>query len=126
MYIRILKNLRLLAQEKIKTKSSTQIGLSFLLHPDTMNDFNQIEKYLIKTLSPKELEVINSCRFTPAVDYFGGPQHSNEMMRKFFVFIEKNIKPKLEKFGIDVKLYFHRLNDLNKRKTYKKCRASGW
>ena len=126
LYKHVLENVRLLAQEKIKTKSSTQIGLSFLLHPDTINDLDQIEKYLMKELSPKELKVINSCRFTPAVDYFGGPQHSDETMRKIFLFIENNIKPKLDKFGIDVKLYFHRLNDLNKKKTYKKCRASGW
>jgi MoaA/NifB/PqqE/SkfB family radical SAM enzyme len=126
IYTKVINNIKELAKEKIKQKSNTQIGLSFLIHPHTQKNFDEINNYLLKKLSHKELQAINTCRFTPAVNYFGKKQHSQAKMEKIFSYIEKNISPRLEKHGILVKLYFHRLNDLNKTKTYKKCLASGW
>ena len=126
LFYRVFKNIKLLAQRKNIFNSSTQLGLSYLVHPDTMQEIADISKALQENFSINELHAINFIRFTPAVEYFGSQQHSQNLMEKFFLRIENEVKPTLSALGIDVKIYYHRLADLNSKKSYTTCRASGW
>lgn len=123
---RVLQNIKKLARRKIETGSQTQLGLSYLLHPKTIPGITNFPEALSSVLTDEEFAAISFCRFTPAVDYFGGEQHSQSLMTQTFAEIEEQVKPKLEEKGIEAKLYHHRLNDLNSSKTYSQCRASGW
>lgn len=123
---KVIQNIKALAKRKSITGSKTQLGLSYLLHPYTTEDIDQFSKTVLSGISQGEFNGIDFCRFTPAVNYFGNEQHSEELMTNTFDVIGEKVKPKLEAAGIDALLYFHRLNDLHKKKNYSSCRASGW
>jgi hypothetical protein len=125
-FIGLLYLIKLLAQAKIRTNNTTAIGLSYLVHPITIDGLDGFAQILINFFTAEELNSISFCRFTPAVDYFGGQQHSQKDMVLAFNLIHEKILPPLHAFGIKVKPYYHRLNDLNNLKSYGKCRASGW
>lgn len=123
---RVMRNVKALAKRKKSVNSKTQLGLSYLLHPYTTQDIDQFSESALDGILQGEFEGIDFCRFTPAVNYFGNEQHSEELMAQTFEAIGEKIKPQLDKAGIIALLYFHRLNDLHKKKSYTSCRASGW
>lgn len=126
VYETVLENIYIFTMMKLESKSLTNFGLSYLVHPYTIKDISGIAKRLLTKLSLSQLNQIDFIRFTPAVDYFGGQQHPQEMMEDIFRYIESEVKPMFDGTNIKVISYFHRLSDLNQKKPYEHCRASGW
>lgn len=126
LFDRVLRNLQLLTQRKMVMKSSTQLGLSYLLHPYTMKGVEPVTDLLKTTLTADQLNQISFMRFTPAVNYFGKSQHSQSPMDNVFSYLEQSVKPKFAGTEMEIKPYYHRLKDLNGNKSYEQCRASGW
>jgi MoaA/NifB/PqqE/SkfB family radical SAM enzyme len=119
----VMNNINYLAEEKKSSGSQMHIGISYLVHPITSGSVKEFAKNLKKL---KNVDEINYVRFTPAVDYFHKKQHSQDFMEEIFGFIEKEVKPMFEGKPTKILLYHHRLKDLNRKKSYAKCRASGW
>jgi len=126
IFDRVITNLKLLASTKHSTSSDTILGLSFLVHPITMEKLETFPEIFATRFTKEERGAINFCRFTPSVDYFGGQQQSEAEIRSAFAIIEDIIVPALNAYNIEAKPYYHRLNDLHLCKQYHKCRASGW
>ena len=120
---KVLENVSNLLIEKEQKKSNINIGLSYLLHPLTITT---LEDFAQEIINMKGAEQINYVRFTPAVDYFTGQQHSKQLMNAAYSLIDEKITPLLEEKGVKSRPYYHRLNDLHAKKDYTNCRASGW
>ena len=120
---RVIRNITELIKQKKKAKSDVNIGLSYLVHPLTQDSITEFAQEI------RKIDVINALdyiRFTPAVEYFDGPQHDQGMMEETFKGIEHNVSPMFTDTDVSIKLYYHRLNDLNSEKQYNTCLASGW
>ncbi len=122
-YQKVIQHLKEFSKIKKELQSSTNFGLSYLVHPLTINSIKDFVKDILKLEIGESLDYI---RFTPAVDYFFGRQHDQTIIEQAFKNIEEHYVDALEEQGIKVKLYYHRVSDLNKKKTYDTCRASGW
>ena len=127
IYLKVIENIKLLAINKQKNNSSVILSISYLLHPYTIENIDLLSDVFFQNFSLDQLNQISCIRFTPAVDYFGGEQHSHKEMEEVFEKIEHELKPKFKKTTVEIKPYHHRLADLNNPdKSYDTCRASGW
>ncbi|MDP7196630.1 MAG: radical SAM protein [SAR202 cluster bacterium] len=99
-----------IAKVKKEANSSMNLGLSYLVHPITANSVLEFA-HRIRELT--NIDNINYIRFTPAVDYFGGQQHSKELMNDVFEVVNGIIKPLFEDINTEIKPYMHRVNDLH-------------
>ena len=77
-------------------------------------------------LSTDEINLIRYIRFTPAVDYFSGQQHDRQMLVQAFETVEGYVKEDFQDSLVDIKPFYHRLEDLHAPKCYSVCRGSGW
>jgi sulfatase maturation enzyme AslB (radical SAM superfamily) len=123
MFQTVIDNISMMAEQKKKLNSEMNLGLSYLVHPITAPT---IGKFLNAVRNIKDLDQIDYIRFTPAVDYYDGEQHDQDFMENVFKNIKENLMPEFNDIPTKIKLFYHRLNDLNKTKSYSKCRASGW
>jgi len=128
---KVFENVNKLIESKIKNQSNISIGLSFLTHPKMFNHIN-IEKFpfnlfklLIGMLGKENLSHISTIRFTPAVDYYNMNQHEFNFFEKIYKNIETHIDDFLS-YGVTLTPYYHRLNDLYKKKEYDKCTGCGF
>lgn len=119
----VIRNIEAMAEEKERVGSKMKLGLSYLIHPITSGS---IDEFADTILRMKHMDQIDYIRFTPAVDYSNGRQHDQRYMEEIFQNIGENVAKRFEGTPIKLKLYYHRLQDLNKRKSYTHCRASGW
>lgn len=119
----VIGNIEDMAEEKERAGSKMKLGLSYLIHPITAGSIDEFAETILRM---KHMNQIDYIRFTPAVDYSNERQHEQRYMEGIFQNIEENIAKLFESTRIKIKLYYHRLQDLNKRKSYTHCRASGW
>jgi len=127
IYSKVIENIKLLTINKQRSNASVILSISYLLHPYTIDNIGLLSDMFFQNFSLDELNQISYIRFTPAVDYFGGKQHSQKVMEEVFRKIEDELKPNFKKTTIEIKPYHHRLADLNTtEKSYDTCRASGW
>ncbi|MDP3728777.1 MAG: radical SAM protein [bacterium] len=124
-YTTVIENIKSFALEKEETHSETRLGLSYLIHPLNVDGIDSFADTILTFPSPV-LEQLSFIRFTPAVDYFHGQQHSKEFMEQAFDRVVQGISPRFEGTGIKIKPYYHRLKDLNAKKGYGTCRSNGW
>lgn len=120
---KVIRNIEAMAEEKDKVGSKMNLGLSYLIHPITSGSIHEFADAILRM---KHMDQIDYIRFTPAVDYIHGRQHNQRDMEQIFQDIEDNIAKRFEGTPIKIKLYYHRLQDLDKPKSYTHCRASGW
>ena len=129
-YEKVFKNIRTLVDKHEELNSKTAISLSFLLHPQMFEHIEDIESFnildmLIKHLGSDYLKRISTVRFTPAIDYYGGEQTNQQFFGKIFEQVEKSRQKGLTEYGVQLKPYYHRIEDLYSKKPYSKCYACG-
>lgn len=119
----VLGKIDKMGEQKEIIGSDLNIGISYLVHPQTADSVLEFGQ---KMRSLKHIDNIDYIRFTPAVEYFGKEQHSQDMMKKVFDVVTGDITEMFEDSNTEIKPYFHRVNDLHKEKGYEKCLANGW
>ncbi|MBU4351689.1 MAG: radical SAM protein [Nanoarchaeota archaeon] len=120
---KVIANVAAMAKQKKLADSDMNLSLSYLVHPTTAVS---IEEFVKAILSMEDVNQLNYIRFTPSVDYNHGKQHDQAYMEQVFRNIEEKVKPLFEDIPVKIKLYYHRLDDLNQEKSYSQCRGSGW
>lgn len=128
-YQLVFDNIKKLVKARKNSKQNFIISLSFLLHPDmkSLIDGHPILDLLAmlrKTVGEDVIKNLSTIRFTPAVDYYQNQQHLVSFFDKCFKDSENIIQEFLD-YGVIVRPYYHRLNDLYKTKNYSECRACG-
>ncbi|HII15623.1 MAG TPA: radical SAM/SPASM domain-containing protein [Nanoarchaeota archaeon] len=119
----VIRNIAAMAEEKGRVGSKMNLGLSYLIHPITAGTIDEFADAILRL---EHMDQIDYIRFTPAVNYSSGRQHDQKSMEQIFQNIEANVAKRFEGTPIKLKLYYHRLQELNRQKSYTQCRASGW
>lgn len=128
-YQKVFQNIRILLDKRDEMNSQTAVSLSFLLHPQMFEHIENIESInildmLIKSLGEDYIGKISTIRFTPAINYYGGEQTDMHFFDEIFAQVEKSYIKGLE-YGVQLKPYYHRIEDLYSQKSYLKCYGCG-
>lgn len=128
-FFRVVENVKWLIREKQERNLKINIALSFLIHPIMFEHIQAVReidiwKMLENLFGMQYLQQLLSIRFTPAVDYYHKEQIEKSFFDDLFMAVEE-ADFKAKEFGVVIKPYYHRLNDLYNRKPYEKCKACG-
>jgi len=126
---RVFDNIAHLIDAKVSEKADTQISISFLLHPCMFEHLDlssglDLFGLFTRHIGTNRLQHISTIRLTPAVDYYDRKQHELDFFKMIFEKAEKEISA-FARFGVTLKPYRHRLDDLYKEKEYNACLAAG-
>jgi sulfatase maturation enzyme AslB (radical SAM superfamily) len=113
--------LRYFARRKLKVGGSMELGLSYIVNPVNVKGLIPFAREISK-IGPG----IDFVRFTPTLDFWGGPQHSQKMFNQAVRTIEKEVTPYLKQIGTRVSIFYHRFQNVNEEKPYQQCLAHPW
>lgn len=124
-FSKTLSGIEWLAKTKRAAGSNTVLGVSYLVHPENVQDILS-GSMAIARLARKYRGMINYMRFTPAVNYYGKDQHSKGFFEDALEQTERGVVPLLQDSGVEPLIYFHRFKGLYEPRTYHNCLASSW
>lgn len=122
-FSKIMEALAYFARRRLEVGGPMELGLSYIVNPINVKGLIPFAQKISEIGSG-----INFVRFTPTLDYWGGPQYSQEMFDQSVRMIkgEKGVTSYLEPLGIRVVSFSHRFENVNEQKPYQKCLAHSW
>jgi len=128
-FARVVKNLELLAEEKVASRSRTTIGVGVIVNPVNVGNLGEIAQLLKSIVNSQERDGgIDYVIFRPTVIYIPGrPQYPKEIFERAQEEIGDKVLPVLEGTSIRVANIEGRFEDVAKEeKDYQKCLAHPW
>lgn len=119
-----LRTIELIAEEKIKRRSSMSFGVAFLTHKANENELPATAERLLEIVR-KTGGGIDFVVYRPAVDYYHGTKIDPDFLEHTEQILFKDVKPKFEEVGIKFNYLGTRARDMKRGKTYSSCIANG-
>jgi cyclic pyranopterin phosphate synthase len=131
-YQKVKEGVEHLAETRVKTDCSTEVGLSYIVNDVNDRDFEGFANWAADTvdrIASREgngKPVIDFVRFTPTIDYFAHSQYSQHFFDEAVQRAHEKAIPILESVGVRTTFFMHRFENIDEQKGYDECLGSSW
>jgi sulfatase maturation enzyme AslB (radical SAM superfamily) len=125
---KVMSGLELLARTRNELNRSTEIGASYLVSRDNVDDIASFAERIARIARTYQVgngrSGIDFVRFTPAIEYFSDVQYDDAFLRQAFTSIHA-CQDVFADAQVEV-VAFSRFTDASERRAYAECLGSSW